>query len=466
MKKFTGMFAVGLCTVVASSAFAQEITEERVIEINEAASKKTVAKAKAAAKAAAKAEVEAALKKAAEEPALEYQGYFRSGGGINSQGTAMQAFHLGNRYAWGGTKYRLGNESDTYAEMVLKANWYTPDPTDKGKMSSVIRLGFWNQNGMDMDNWHFYVPEIYVISENILKDGMNLWIGKRFYRRMDVHINDYFFFNTASYGGGVENFELMPGGPRLSLALLGTTPAVNPGNQAMKSTVDLQVDKIAIGPGELQVRLNFAYINRVEGVTGSEDVSGLLGALIYDTAMMNGSNRFAAIFGNGAMVNFTSDFLTGLKEMPSGSDPAGFTTSDAWRLAFLDYFTIAPSDKFDMMFLANYEMGEIGTASDPGFMTISAGARPVFHLAPHVSLAVELGVDYMDKKYNDSKGFLGKLTIAPQVYAGEGFWGRPVLRVFATAATWSEDLKGSIGGSAFSDDTFGMNFGLQAETWW
>ena len=49
--------------------------------------------------------------------------------------------------------------------------------------------------------------------------SMKFWAGLRYYRRHDIHINDFFFYNMSGGGGGVEDFELLFG--KMALAWIG-----------------------------------------------------------------------------------------------------------------------------------------------------------------------------------------------------------------------------------------------------
>ncbi|HWO37121.1 MAG TPA: carbohydrate porin, partial [Candidatus Acidoferrum sp.] len=57
------------------------------------------------------------------EGAFEFHGYFRSGFGLNSRGGQQVAFEAPGAQA----KYRLGNETETYAELIFVNNWVNPD---------------------------------------------------------------------------------------------------------------------------------------------------------------------------------------------------------------------------------------------------------------------------------------------------------------------------------------------------
>src|SRR6266446_2816963 len=56
---------------------------------------------------------------------FEFHGYFRSGYGLNSKGGSQVAFQAPGADA----KYRLGNEAETYAELIFVNNWLNPSNT-------------------------------------------------------------------------------------------------------------------------------------------------------------------------------------------------------------------------------------------------------------------------------------------------------------------------------------------------
>src|SRR5579872_523860 len=57
--------------------------------------------------------------------AFEFHGYFRSGYGLNSDGGEQVAFQAPGAEA----KYRLGNEAETYGELIFINNWLNPAHT-------------------------------------------------------------------------------------------------------------------------------------------------------------------------------------------------------------------------------------------------------------------------------------------------------------------------------------------------
>ena len=86
-----------------------------------------------------------------------------------------------------------------------------------------------------------------------------------------------------------------------------------------------------------------------------------------------------------------------------------------------------------------------------------------------LSLALEGGVDWVDwstPAQGGQRGYLTKVTLAPQVSLGNQFFSRPTIRAYVTYASWSPDFRGEIGGPDYADSTEGWSFGLQMETWW
>jgi len=107
-----------------------------------------------------------------------------------------------------------------------------------------------------------------------------------------------------------------------------------------------------------------------------------------------------------------------------------------------------------------------GNPNDGWDEWVSFGARPQVFFTDHLSLAFESGFDHTKSGNDRYEGWLSKFTIAPQIGAGRKFFSRPVLRVFLTYATWSNGLRGFVGGVPFHDRTNGLTYGVQAETWW
>jgi hypothetical protein len=68
----------------------------------------------------------------------------------------------------------------------------------------------------------FHLREAFVQAGDLWRwlPGARIWAGERYYRRQDIHINDFFSVDMSGYGAGVEDLELGVG--RLAIALIGS----------------------------------------------------------------------------------------------------------------------------------------------------------------------------------------------------------------------------------------------------
>lgn len=162
---------------------------------------------------------------------IDFGGYFRSGYGRDSQGGPQPAFQAPGAFA----KYRLGNEAETYGELIFGKDWYVPDlfspdapPRDDGTPTgpiarTQIRMAFYNPYGSSTSASSFQtsLPEAWAEIGNVFagQPDLKFWAGDRFYRRQDICIDDFFFYNMSGGGGGVEDY-VTPFG-KLALAWIG-----------------------------------------------------------------------------------------------------------------------------------------------------------------------------------------------------------------------------------------------------
>ena len=153
-----------------------------------------------------------------------------------------------------------------------------------------------------------------------------------------------------------------------------------------------------------------------------------------------------------------------------GDENPRLSPTQNWQKAktylFSDHSLLQPNNKFAVMpiFVAAWNH-----SGDPGtdyLRCISTGARPIWFFSKHASLAFEAGFDHVKDRNDQYAGWLRKFTIAPQIAAGSEFFSRPVLRMFVTYASWSDSLRGRVGGSAYAGRKAGLSAGLQMEHWW
>jgi maltoporin len=393
---------------------------------------------------------------------FEFHGYFRSGFGINAKGGDQDAFAAPGAFA----KYRLGNETETYGEIGFDANWLNPDHTDTWFKTS-IKLAIVAPRNSTFDVLNaIAVRESFVEAGKVLASHpeMSLWAGQRFYRRRDVHINDFFFNDMSGYGAGFQDLKVGDK-MKLNVAYLGGSAEIGPGGMAAdlgrfaKNTFDLRLSDIPVGTGTLELWL----IPTLE-FAGDADADaagihhGIGGGVFFNMPFMGGFNEISAEFGFGGAANLSSGLDTGIAD-------------SGWLFRVVERATVQMNPKLSMMWTGVLQLDNRNgdTNGSGGNLWISAGARPVYCFTKYTGIAFEGGVDIVKAEAAPGAtvdtGFVGKLTVAPLIRPGTDFWARPELRAYVTAAFWN-DGAGDAGGPAFAGDNFGLTMGVQAESWW
>lgn len=380
---------------------------------------------------------------------LELHGYMRSGFGINNKGGDQEAFKApGVPYKW-----RLGNEIETYGEAILVNNWINPE-RDGAWFKTEVLLAFITGNNSNVDDTVLTFREAFAQAGGVVESmpEAKFWAGQRYYRRHDVHINDFFFLDMSGYGGGVEDIAVGLG--KLHVAYLGGSrdDLVSEAGRMTQSNIDIRLSDIeAAGSvtGWLNLAKNSDYADPMAGdIDGAWGVA--VGALHTRGGIMGGANKLAVQFGIGA----ASDFNTFIAPEDPGS----------WQFRIIEQLQIQPSETLSMMGALVVGMKNDGFDDAPTTAWFSVGARPIWHATKYLSVAAEAGLDFVTA--GDISAPLFKFTVAPQIATGNSFWSRPVLRAYATMATWGDDFTGLVGGAAFANDNLGMAFGVQAESWW
>jgi len=407
---------------------------------------------------------------------FEFHGYMRSGAGVATKGGGQQCFGLPGAFS----KYRLGNECETYGELefdtdVLKAK-------DGVDFKYVGMLGYATHGGADFENLadpngnHIAIRQSYVLVSGIPGTStMKFWAGKRYYMRNDIHIIDFFYWNDSGVGGGVQDIDL-GGDLKLAAAVIRTQP--NNGDDVTQelSTFDFRLYGIKTNPdGELTLGLAGVTGKRNEnapGVAGTPDNKNgwYVNVQHFQQNILGGYNKADFQWGKDAGWGFSL----------GGGGPF-FTSTSARMGRVVDQLVWQPTPQLSGMLAFVYQDSKIDSATPgtPNFHEkwLSIGARPIFMLSDYFGLQAELGYDQV-KPENASKRNLWKFTFAPTIRPGGGFFSRPELRAFVTYAKWNSAAQdagmfgqGACSAGGTSTSTFGCSrngttFGLQAEAWW
>ena len=146
-----------------------------------------------------------------------FHGYARSGIGWTGSGGEQQCFQTTGAQS----KYRLGNECETYAEL----NWVRKCGKEGDKsfyFDTNVAYSVAQQN-----DWEATDPAFREATCRVKPDRMAARLhhlaGKRFYQRHDVHMIDFYYWDISGPGAGLENIDV--GFGKLSLAATRSSEA-------------------------------------------------------------------------------------------------------------------------------------------------------------------------------------------------------------------------------------------------
>jgi maltoporin len=188
---------------------------------------------------------------------------------------------------------------------------------------------------------------------------------------------------------------------------------------------------------------------------GATDFQGNIGNQIgqVNTAWVNEINRFVTGQGHSNVAVQSNG------ELSSAVNPVNRAT-EALATA---YFVWNPTNCFSLGIWANWEYNSngsvmLGTNASGQFVQaggsrniVTAGIRPVIWLSDNIAIQGVAAGSYIDNVRTNSvgsdafgnSGGSGIFTIAPTIKPKGGFFTRPEIRLFATYAIWSNNLKGT-----------------------
>jgi len=433
--------------------------------------------------------------------AVDFHGYARTGPGGNSGGGGQQCFGAGDY------KFRLGNECETYVEAEFAQTLYkdksgveftydtmlayitegtgsfeslypgyslgnNPAYNATDRISTTNQAYLLNRSGTGQ----IALRQVWVGAKNFpFLPGAQFWIGNRYYKRHDVHMIDYFYWNPSGLGGGVEDIDL--GFGKVSLALFQSS------NSARRNgwRTDLRVGGIPLWKdGSLEVGVNVNVDTRPDAATAttkkSMPISPLGNVEWKQSNLLGGYNTLTFQYATGSATPLDGTMAFGNSDKSKG-----------WRV--VEHLIVQPMDKLAGSFVLTYaDFEQRFGQSDASFNSakqLGVGIRPVYHFTDYFKLQGEIGYQMTDYKAAAIKDqSLTKVTVAPTLTPAPGpggiYYTRPELRLFVTYAAWDKGAQaqgiagqsaactvaGGTSTSPFKCDTNGLTFGLQAEAWW
>ena len=388
-------------------------------------------------------------------------------------------------------KYRLGNEAENYGELAFAKTFFfadTPghpggDAALRGPVAHAnVRLAFYNpyDNYGSAADTGVSVPEVWASIANVIPAApeARFWAGSRFYRRHDIHIDDFYFWDMSGGGAGVEDLPLGSGkfaaawiGDGAESAIYSRIGTPDPLNVAgfSKTNIDFRWYDWPLLGGTGELGLTWARANSGVDAAGrqADDTQGVALGLVRTRADflapgIDSLHKTSLQVGTGPAKTFNAGFETFTSAAGTYIRP---DPEDSWRVRLTDQFVVRPLEPLSLGTAFVYQYTDFG-GGVPGQHWLSGGLRPVWHLTDAFSVAFEAGVDWVSETSTGHDGTLGKLTLAPQVAFGDQFFSRPVLRAFVTLGLWSDGLTGAVGGSDYALESSGWCWGVQMESWW
>ena len=383
--------------------------------------------------------------------ALEFAGYLRSGVGNSLNGGKQSCFQLPGAES----KYRLGNECEQYAELELRQDVYS---FDDGSVLSVDGMAsLYNQYNRELtfqgDNGAARLPQLYAQWSNLpALNGGSVWAGRRYYKRNDIHISDFYYWNQSATGAGIE--DVLIGGLKYSYAL---SRKDNLYQENYVTRHDFNVAGFNTNPGG-ELELGLSYLDKPERTDAHSGWA--ITAQHVQSEFLGGKNKFAVQYGEGSGtgLGYTGDFRL---------------DNSSKRYRIVEFFDWQVTPRFGGQVEAVYQKDFRPDGGNQEWLSL--GVRPTYAISEQFKLVTELGHDQV--KAADGTRKLSKFTFAPTWSPkGPGFWTRPEVRLYYTYASWNAAAQRAANefdaGSALSDSgafgsaRHGSNAGLQVEYWW
>ena len=428
--------------------------------------------------------------------AVDFHGYARSGIGWTGSGGEQQCFQATGAQS----KYRLGNECETYAELKLGQEvWKEGDKSfyfDTNVAYSVSQQNDWESTSPAF-------REANVQGKNLIEwlPGSTIWAGKRFYQRHDVHMLDFYYWDISGPGAGIENIDL--GFGKLSLAATRSQEAggsytfssdniYSKSKDTANDVFDVRLAGLETNPdGVLELGVDYGRANTTDDYSLANGASkdGWMFTAEHTQSMLKGFNKFVLQYATDSMTTQGKGASQGSYGSSSFTvtNPDGSTTNYAnnvvnnngnmWRV--LDHGAISLGDKWDLMYVGMFQ--KIDFDNDLGTEWWTVGVRPMYKWTPIMSTLLEVGYDNVKSQQTGDRNNQYKITLAQQWQAGDSIWSRPAIRLFATYAKWDENwgyIKSGDNVSKYAaatnsglsttsrGDSDEWTFGAQMEIWW
>ena len=388
----------------------------------------------------------------------------------------------------------MADECDTYAELALSQEVFNKN-NNKFTVNTLVAYGTeegnWDHqgntwqgenggNGSAWDGQRLSLREAWAGYE--MPSGIQLWAGKRYYQRKDIHIMDYYYLNNSGNGFGVENIDTGLGAVSVAIIKHQTVFGGEAGDLDRNSwKLDARWSGIPLWTdGSLDIAMIYAWQNLSESQKKAEKANNGYLAMVEWTQgnFFGGFNKLSFTYGHdgldGVVGNHAGDNVVPYSEKGNGFRfiDWGVIEQPSWNLGYA--FIWSHHNAFDENETEGGANWTGVTGTDFNFVL-----RPSYKWSDFTSTVLEFGYynfSNNDKlkdddgnvirpivvKHGDHRKRATKLTLAQQWTPGSQFWARPSIRVFAS---W---LSGNAYDHFFDDknDSHQITLGAQVEAWW
>ena len=426
-------------------------------------------------------------------PNVNFNGYFRSGV-FHGEGGRLTGFEK-NKVG------RLGNEADTYGEIGLGADIAKVDDTvwSVYTMLAVSDREFSNSwqeadrtseyDGVYRNSGDTMRAQIafrqYKLNVKGLLDwdkDASIWVGKNYYRREDIHITDWYYYDISGNGAGVE--DLSVGSGKLSVAWLAKTDAT--------TYKDVYDGTNTVKLGSTPVAYRQAQKFDVRYNVGLWDGANLQISNLYlvpeeENALVHSNN------GNVFGLELTQGFNGGWNKTVFQWGHAAYAGAMMWNgdlswydggdtqdnngFRFINTGDTTITDSFKIQHVAQYAWGtkKVDGQDDEKVKFAQLVVRPFLQLTKMTRLIWEAGAYVQTQKQGNSTHNVTrgqKLTMAYGITPdASNVWSRPEIRFFVSYIHANNaDINGKIENENVTrkygeKDCNNVQFGAQVEAW-
>ncbi|MBV7440450.1 carbohydrate porin [Weeksellaceae bacterium TAE3-ERU29] len=405
---------------------------------------------------------------------LESHGYLRTGLGTSLSGGEMVQFQAPET----SYKARFGNEANHYSELQFDYKYQKENSDESYEMVYMMATYLEYASLANTTAIRPETAQLYFKWNNIYK-GMDIWVGRRYFQRLNVDILDNFWLNPAQnsdVGFGVEEIP-MTENTILDASILKFS-------QELK---DPTAKEELLNSYKLDLRWKGLKVNNdlTLNFLTQFGVRPELKDYEYYKKLYGTSLGFWTTYQKGFFYNGISSIYrkgTNMIENPySGRNFLEFNDAGthlydldkAYDVQITSDFRYDDFSKNGFLGVIAYQYKNYGVqtamGNDRTLKHLNVNGRYSRYLTDKFRLTFDAAYDNVDIKDGVS-GNIFKLTFSPEIAWKKGMFARPSIRPFITYATWSEDLMGQVGvfnnNDIYADKTSGFTAGLQLEIWW